>query len=376
VAYTELRSALESAVTGAVFDLLAIPQYRESAKVLISMRGFAYGGKEALSFKELIEYLEEKYGEKRVERSSEILEAIDTGLKDFNPKFSFIGLLKQLESWKIIDSETHEFIKGVYAALSEYVHRVRPLSTETAMRLLFNKDLFPLEPIPARASIFYSGDLRFEPISSISSRLDEIVRILNLDGVDVAVLEGTNFNTEHALVTASMFREYISLLLQEYELVSVSIDPLDLETFTALLDSSRLMERCLVIGSERLLWVVDELERLRPKALGKMCVSEELEVPVQLSLKSISLVDEVFKNLKDYVLVVEPIGLLRILRKLKMWGEVPSLAGSVVILMDPEPRESIKEVEEAALRVWLRTFGVQTLRLRLSGTTCRISSAV
>jgi ribonuclease J len=98
-----------------------------------------------------------------------------------------------------------------------------------------------------------------------------------------------------------------------------------------------------------------------------MCVSEELEVPVQLSLKSISLVDEVFKNLKDYVLVVEPIGLLRILRKLKMWGEVPSLAGSVVILMDPEPRESIKEVEEAALRVWLRTFGVQTLRLRLSG---------
>jgi hypothetical protein len=30
-----------------------------------------------------------------------------------------------------------------------------------------------------------------------------------------------------------------------------------------------------------------------------------------------------------------------------MWGEVPSLAGSVV-LMDPEPRESVKEVEEGA----------------------------
>jgi hypothetical protein len=154
VAYTELRSALESAVTGAVFDLLALPQYRESAKVLISMRGFAYGGKEAPSFKELIEYLREKYGERRVERSSEILEAIDTELKYFNPKFSFISLLNQLESWKIIDDKTHEFIKGVYAALSEYVHRVRPLSTETAMRLLFNKDLFPLEPIPERLDAF------------------------------------------------------------------------------------------------------------------------------------------------------------------------------------------------------------------------------
>jgi hypothetical protein len=154
VAYTELRSALESAVTGAVFDLLAIPQNRESAKVLVGIRGFAHGGKEAPSFKELVKYLEEKYGEKRVERSSEILEAIDTELKDFNPKFSFIGLLKQLENWKIIDSETCEFIRGVYVALSEYVHRVHPLSTETVTRLFLNKDLFPLEPIPERLDAF------------------------------------------------------------------------------------------------------------------------------------------------------------------------------------------------------------------------------
>jgi len=41
--------------------------------------------------------------------------------------------------------------------------------------------------------------------------------------------------------------------------------------------------------------------------------------------------------------------------------------GSVVVLTDPEPRESIKEVEEIALRTWLRSFGIQTFRLRLSG---------
>jgi ribonuclease J len=49
-----------------------------------------------------------------------------------------------------------------------------------------------------------------------------------------------------------------------------------------------------------------------------------------------------------------------------MWREVPSLAGSVV-LMDPEPRKSVKEVEEGALRAWLRSFGAQAMRLRLSG---------
>jgi ribonuclease J len=59
-------------------------------------------------------------------------------------------------------------------------------------------------------------------------------------------------------------------------------------------------------------------------------------------------------------------GLLRILRRLKVWGEAPDLAGSVLVLTDPEPRESIKEVEEETLRAWLRIFGVQTYRVRFS----------
>jgi len=67
------------------------------------------------------------------------------------------------------------------------------------------------------------------------------------------------------------------------------------------------------------------------------------------------------------VLIIEPVGLLQIFRKLKIWGESPNLTGSVVVLMDPEPRESIKEVEEGALRTWLKSFGIQALRLRLSG---------
>jgi ribonuclease J len=65
--------------------------------------------------------------------------------------------------------------------------------------------------------------------------------------------------------------------------------------------------------------------------------------------------------------LIEPVGLLQILRKLKIWGESLNLTGSVVVLTDPEPKESIKEVEERALRAWLRSFGIQTVRLRLSG---------
>jgi len=217
------------------------------------------------------------------------------------------------------------------------------------------------------ATVFYSGDFRLEPLASVSSRLDDVVRSLGVDKVDAALLEGTNFGAEHTLVTASMFRECLSLLLREYELVSVSIDPLDLEAFAAMLDLSSLMGRSLVIGSERLLWAVEELEKLRPETLGGVYVLEELGVPTPLSLKSVSLAEEVLKGPEDFVLAIEPVGLLQVLRRLRMWGEVPSLAGSVVVLMDPEPRESIKEVEESALRAWLRSFGAQAMRLRLSG---------
>jgi ribonuclease J len=217
------------------------------------------------------------------------------------------------------------------------------------------------------ATVFYSGDFRLEPLASVSGRLDDVVRSLGVDKVDAALLEGTNFGVEHVLVTASMFRECLSLLLREYELVSVSIDPLDLEAFVAMLDLSSLMGRSLVIGSERLLWAVEELEKLRPEALGGVCVLEELGVPTPLSLKSVSLAEEVLKGPEGFVLAMEPVGLLQVLRRLRMWGEVSSLVGSVVVLMDPEPRESIKEVEESALRAWLRSFGAQAMRLRLSG---------
>jgi hypothetical protein len=103
--------------------------------------------------------------------------------------------------------------------------------------------------------------------------------------------------------------------------------------------------------------LLEELERLRPEALGGVCVLEELGVPTPLSLKNVSLAEEVLKSPEGFVLAMEPVGLLQVLRRLRMWEEVPSLAGSVVVLMDPEPRESIKEVEESALRAWLRSFG-------------------
>jgi ribonuclease J len=217
------------------------------------------------------------------------------------------------------------------------------------------------------ATIFYSGDLRFEPLTNLIYQFDKIIRNLGIDKVDIALLEGTNFGAEYTSITTSMFREHLSFLLRENELVSVSIDPLDLETFITVLELSLLTGRNLVIESERLFWMIDEVERLKSGMLNKIYISQELQAPSPLTIGNISLVDDVFRNPESYVLLIEPVGLLQILRKLKIWGESLNLTGSVVVLTDPEPKESIKEVEERALRAWLRSFGIQTVRLRLSG---------
>jgi len=277
-------------------------------------------------------------------------------------------LEKTLASWYRRPGSWLAYVPPDYAAKVEEIES-KEEDENKVTAILVSHSCFPAYSFlyaGSDATIFYSGDLRFEPLTTLCRQLDESIAEIGIDGVDVALLEGTNFNAEYTPITASMFRDYISLLLREYELLSISIDPLDLEAFLTILDLSLLMGRSLVIGSERLLWVVDEVEKLRPRTRDKVYISEELKASAPL-LRNISLLNDVLKNPGDYILAIEPIGLLHTFRKLKIWGESPSLTDSVVVLMDPEPKESIKEVEEGALRTWLRSFGIQVFRLRLSG---------
>jgi len=216
------------------------------------------------------------------------------------------------------------------------------------------------------AIVFYSGDLRFEPLAGVNRRLDRVMEGLKVDEVDVALLEGTNFGSGQAPVTPSAFSELLSLLFKEYELVAVSIDPLDLEMFTATVNLSKIYGRSVVVGSKRLLWAIEELEKIAPWMLKDLYVIEELDIPL-LQADLISLAHEVLKRPGDYALAIDPVGLLQILRKLKEWEETTDLAGSAVVLTDPEPRESLKEAEEEALKAWFKSFGVHAFRLRLSG---------
>jgi len=157
VAFTELRSAMESIVRGVVFDLLAIPKYRESAEKLKEIEGFG----NTPGFSELLDVLKEELKDKRLTNSVGIFDVIDRKLEKFNPEGKFAILLGQLKNWEIIDNKLFQDINSYYMELSKPVHRVHPKFSDVGMRILADKDWLELEPIPDELSIYldYFADL-------------------------------------------------------------------------------------------------------------------------------------------------------------------------------------------------------------------------
>ncbi len=215
-------------------------------------------------------------------------------------------------------------------------------------------------------TLFYSGDLRLEPPSlGLVKSLEESLQKLGIDRVDVAVLEGTNFSrgVENFPITAGVFREFMVNALSQFDLVAISIDPLDLEMFQAVIELSKISGREIVVASERLLWAVEEVAERFTQTVSLL---GEVSAVTAVGVKYTSL-EEVLYDRGNYVIIIEPVALLGVLRKLRLWKGEVDLVGSLAVLTDPEPREAVKEVEEEVAAKWLSMFGFQVYRLRLSG---------
>ena len=150
VAFTELRSAMESIVRGAIFDLLAIPEYRRNAMKLQKVKGF----RGEPSFTELLRILEEELSDKRPGISLEVFDIIDEELNRFNPEASFVKLLSQLRDWDIVDNELFRDIDSYYMELSKRSHRVHPRFSETGIRAVAQRDWLNLEPVPEELFVY------------------------------------------------------------------------------------------------------------------------------------------------------------------------------------------------------------------------------
>jgi len=249
----------------------------------------------------------------------------------------------------------------------------------------FRMDEFGVTPIPVShsaypayaflfrgrsGSLFYSGDLRVEsPIKFRADTISNIGRVLGSEGVDVAILEGTNVEDVETPISSEEFRNIVGRVLLENVLVMVSVDPLDFELFAALIELASMSGRTPVIASPKLVDTASQwlsLQSSEALLRTQIAVALETEKPFAPPFRDVSLRHEVFNEPSSYLIIQEPESFLEMLRRMKLWGEEPP-KNSVAVLTTPEPAEAEARAEEEVLAAWLSMLGVQIYRVRFSG---------
>jgi ribonuclease J len=297
-----------------------------------------------------------------------------------------VGLLSAVDSSTRIVLPDRDVAKATIGNWYERSHRwlayVVPQWSSTASAKLLSQDENSVVAIPVSHSaypamsflylgrgrtLFYSGDFRLQALVQLNPPLEEVLKKLGVDSVDVAIVEATNIGSRITLVTRSGFDEVVRSSVEVFNGVTVSVDPHDLESMLYLYRIAEESGRDVVVASERILWMLRLIYERNPKDLSRTLVAQELSRPPPVSVGSVSLAGEVFRDMGSYIVIAEPVHLLEILRKLKTQGMEVDLTGTVALLLDPEPRETVREVENTVLARWLGMFGAQVLRVRFSG---------
>ncbi|WP_148683405.1 hypothetical protein [Fervidicoccus fontis] len=133
------------------------------------------------------------------------------------------------------------------------------------------------------------------------------------------------------------------------------------------MDFARMFGRKVVVGSERIFWMVEQIRDRYNSTTEDIYMAIEGKAPPPILLNAVSIEYDILQNPRDYILIVEPINLLEILRRMKLWGKELKIPRAVAVLTDPEPNEGYKEVEESVLAKWFEMLGIEVYRLRLSG---------
>jgi Predicted hydrolase of the metallo-beta-lactamase superfamily len=217
------------------------------------------------------------------------------------------------------------------------------------------------------ATVFYSGDLRLQPLVELHLPLRENLEKLGVEAVDVAIIEGMNIGNPAPSVTKAGFEDIVKSFLNVFSGVIVSIDPHDFEALLYIYSVADEVNKSIVVASQRILWMLKLVSRVSPRYLDRTSVAIELEKPSPTPVDIVSLVNDVFRDPEGYIVIAEPVHLLELLRKLKTQSKEVDLSNTIALLLDPEPREAIKEVENRVLIQWLKMFGVHPQRVRLSG---------
>jgi len=212
-------------------------------------------------------------------------------------------------------------------------------------------------------SIFYSGDLRVRGPSTLSPKtLEEIEIVAGSEGVDIAIIEGTNMGWIETPIGPDNFKSMIWDVIAESDLAVISVDALDMELLAAVLEIIHTYGRKAVIASPKIADIVSHL----PNSIPRPAIALEIEKPPPPGFELVSLEDKIFSGSGEYVVLQDPEDFLNIARKTWLWGRSMPRK-TTIVLTTPEPLEAGAEALEETIASWAAKIGATIYRMRMSG---------
>ena len=215
-------------------------------------------------------------------------------------------------------------------------------------------------------SILYTGDLRLSTLHNISSNSLESLEKLSEDGVDVLIVEGTNFGRKMDYLTPSRFKELLRELLERYKrkLLFISTHPLDLEVTLTILEL--LWESEYIPVFENLYYA--QLLDIMINEVGYVVERELLFTPRTSKVRTLENFEIAFleelKDVKKAVFIP-----MYAIKDLKTIAELSNedTNGLIHVIVTGEPLSEEWIIEEKKLINWLKLLGVTSYRVHVSG---------
>ena len=216
------------------------------------------------------------------------------------------------------------------------------------------------------ASILYASDLRINsPYANTNSSLEKLEE-LSQDGVDILIIEGTNFGRRMNYVEPKQFTKAIESLANNYDrnLLFISAHPLDYE---ALLASFEILWK----HDYKTIFVNLYHAQLLDKIINMTKYEPETEIiftPTTSKLRTLENFEITYiEDLKDEkkAIFIPTYAVKDVKRVAESFGEDTYGLLHVTILGEPLSEEMI--IEEKKLFNWLALLGVTSYRIHLSG---------
>lgn len=296
------------------------------------------------------------------------LQNIPVGSKLFVPSIKIIELF---EKWYQFSSS---WLKYVPPRHGIQINEVKPLKNDenNVLTIPVMHSAYPSYSyiyFGSDETILYTGDLRFIEVLDEKHKdlLYENTLLSFLENnrdikIDTMIIEGTNFGQ----ITAPSDKLILNKLIESLydDLIFIVVHSQELELILILIESLKSLGKDIVLSCDKLIETLEFWIYNNPK-LKEEIIDLYAIIDFASGVSMFNSIDAQILNVdpKKYAILTDHRRLIDVFRLF----EAEVISGSSLILLTSEPVNEEAVYEEKVLSRWLKYYGVQPYRLRISG---------